>query len=107
HSRDRENFTPSPQGRGGFKGNSSSSRGRSGYTTQPRPQVYHPQTHWMAPQYQNQYQLRAAGYGTDQVIGEVQSGYTPTESDSASQASHDLSRISTPVSMQSKDQPLR
>ncbi|KAK4121555.1 hypothetical protein N657DRAFT_647729 [Parathielavia appendiculata] len=42
HSRGRENFTPSPQGRGGFRGNSSSSRGRSSYTTQPRPQVYQP-----------------------------------------------------------------
>lgn len=106
-SRGRGNFTPGFRGRGGFNGGNSPFHDRGGYAAQPRPQVYQPQTSWTGAQYQNQYQLRAADYETGQVIGEVQSGYTPTESDNTSQASHDLSRFSTPVSMQSKDQPLR
>ena len=103
NSRGRENFVPSFRGRRGFGG--------SNPPFQPRPQGYQPQTSWTAPAHQ----LRATDYETGQVIGEVQSDYTPTESDSASQASHNLSRVptpvlsrvSTPVLMQSKDLPLR
>jgi hypothetical protein len=107
NNRGRGNFTPTFRGRGGFGGSNSPFHGRGGHAAQPRPQLYRPQTNQTVPWHQDQYQLRAADYETGQVIGELQSGYTPTESDSASQTSYDLTRTSTPVSMQSKDQPLR
>ncbi|KAK4148347.1 hypothetical protein C8A00DRAFT_39129, partial [Chaetomidium leptoderma] len=107
NNRGRGNFTPSFRGRGGFGSSNSLFRGRSGYAAQPRPQVYRPQTDQVAPEHQDQYQLRAADYEAGQVIGEVWSDYTPTESDGASQTGHNLSRVPTPVRMQSKDQPSR
>jgi hypothetical protein len=61
----------------------------------------------MAPWHQDQYQLRAVDHEAGHVIGEVQSDYTPTDSDGASQASHNLSRDPNPAWIQSKDQPLR
>lgn len=107
NNRGRGNFAPSFRGRGGFRSGNSLSRGRGGYAAQPRPRVYQPQTSQMAHWHQDQYQLRAADHEAGHVIGEVQSDYTPTDSDGASQASHNLSRDPNPAWTQLKDQPLR
>lgn len=72
-----------------------------------RPQSTYPPMPYYSNQYPSQYQLRAADYDPGHVIGEVPSHYAPTEPDNSSQATHDTSHVLTPVSMQSKDTPLR